>query len=118
MSEDKTIPLLKNQEKGVRTKVPCNKCGGRVFEVSLTQDLIDDVKRFPFTIVLMHVGMNPDNPEESSREVHTMVAYIDKQFHCRHVQVLTGRKVFVTPYIVYNPNLLYLSCNKNLSHIR
>ena len=54
----------------------------------------------------MHVGVDPDNLEETTKEVHTMVAYIDKQFHFRYVKALTGSKIFVTPYIVYYTNLL------------
>lgn len=104
--------MIAENQKVHKTLVPCRKCGDRVFSVTLSQDLIDAVERFPFTIVLMHVG-----EEDGKREVHTMVAYIDKDLNCRHVEILTGKKVFITPYILYNPNLLYLSCNKNLGNV-
>lgn len=91
------------------TRVPCPKCN-RVFKARITTDILEDVERYPFTIVLMHVSS-----EKDKREVHTLVAYIDKELHCRHVNLLLGKKLFITPYILYNPNLLSLSCNKNLT---
>lgn len=94
------------------TKVLCSKCG-RVFKAEITQDILDDIERYPFPIVLMHVSV-----EDGKKEVHTLVAYIDKQLNCRHVSVLLGKKLFITPYILYNPNLLVLSCNKNLGKLK
>lgn len=91
--------------------IPCKQCGGRIFKVNISEDVIQSVERYPFTIVCMHVGLDAEK-----KQVHTMVAYIDKELNCRHVEVLQGKKVFVTPYILYNPNLLFLSCNKNIGN--
>lgn len=58
----------------------------------------------------MHVGI------DGVKQVHTLVAYIDKNLKCRHVEVLSGKRLFITPFILYNPSLLFLSCNKNLGN--
>jgi hypothetical protein len=89
--------------------VPCSRCG-RVFKAEITQDILNDVERYPFTIVLMHVSV-----ENGKKEIHTLVAYLDKSLNCRHVTVLLGRRLFITPYVLYNPNLLILSCNRSLT---
>ena len=90
------------------TWIPCKKCGGRIFKIKISEDLLNDVEKFPFAIISMHLS------NDGTRQVHTLVAYIDRAFKCRHVEVLSGKRIFITPYILYNPNLLFLSCNKNL----
>jgi hypothetical protein len=92
------------------TMIPCKKCGGRIFKIKLSKDLITDIEKFPFAIISMHVS------HDGMRRVHTLVAYIDRNFKCRHVEVLSGKRLFITPYILYNPNLLFLSCSKNLGN--
>lgn len=90
--------------------VPCSKCG-KIFKVEITQDILNDIERYPFTIVLMHVS----SVENGKKEIHTLVAYLDKYLNCRHVTVLLGRRLFITPYVLYNPTLLILSCS--YSHV-
>jgi len=90
------------------TMVPCKKCGSRIFKIKLTEDLLNDIEKFPFAIISMHLS------HDGKRQIHTLIAYIDRKFKCRHVEVLSGKRIFITPYILYNPNLLFLSCNKNL----
>ncbi len=92
------------------TRVPCSKCK-RVFKVVIEREVIENAEIFPFPIVLMHYS---DESEDSKRGVHTLIAYIDKKMNCRHVSVLDGKRVFITPYILYNPNLIVLSCSKNI----
>jgi len=92
------------------TRVPCSKCD-RVFKVVIDEDVLEKAERFPFPIVLMHYS---DEDKDIKQEVHTLIAYIDKQLNCRHVTVLDGKRVFITPYILYNPDLIVLSCSKNL----
>jgi hypothetical protein len=93
------------------TMVPCSECK-RVFKTIIEKQVVENVERFPFPIVLMHYASKDDN-----REVHTMIAYIDKDMQCRHCTVLDGKRVYITPYILYNPNLIALSCNKSLGGI-
>ncbi|MBD3194835.1 MAG: hypothetical protein GF317_07265 [Candidatus Lokiarchaeota archaeon] len=90
------------------TMVPCSECN-RVFKIVVSEDVVDSVERFPFPIVLMHYSSKNDK-----KAVHTMIAYIDKDMQCRHCTVLDGKRVYITPYILYNPNLVALSCNKSL----
>ncbi|MBN1800793.1 MAG: hypothetical protein JW891_04760 [Candidatus Lokiarchaeota archaeon] len=103
--------LIKNEIVRV-TQVLCPECK-RTFNVEITHEIIDNVDRYPFTIVLMHVS-----EQEAKREVHMLVVYIDQQLNCRHVTLLLGKRLFITPYILYNPNLLMLSCNKSLLKIK
>lgn len=95
------------------TRVPCKLCN-RIFTVGIDPSIIEKVnqeERFPFPIVLMHLA---GGEKGKSEEVHTLIAYIDKQMHCRHVTVLDGKRVFITPYILYNPNLILFSFSKPL----
>ncbi len=87
-----------------KVRVSCPDCQGRQFKVTLTQDMIDSIESFPFEVVLMHIAGS------EKRTVHTLIAYIDKNLECHHSVCLTGRRVIITPYILYNPNLLYFSC--------
>lgn len=87
--------------------VPCSMCK-RTFSLGLSEDIFTYVERFPFPIVCMHTA------GDSGKEVHTLVAYVDKQFKCRHVEYLVGNRVFITPFILYNPTLLQLQCSKTL----
>ena len=104
-------------QKEFKTRVPCKECGGKIYTLILTQDMLNSIEKYPFTIVCMHVGIEEKKETKTyfGKEVHTMVAYIDKDLHCRHVEVLTGKRVYVTPYILYNPKLLQLTCNKLVS---
>ena len=100
---------IENESKIVgKTLIPCKECEDRIFKIAITEDLLEDVEKYPFTIVTMHAA------HDGTKKVHTVVAYIDKQLQCRHAEVLTGKRVFITPYILYNPNLLFLSCVKNI----
>jgi hypothetical protein len=101
--------MLIEKQKAKITRVPCPKCN-RIFKAHISLDILEDVERYPFNIVLMHVSI-----EEDKKEVHTLVAYIDKELKCRHVNLLLGKKLFITPFILYNPSLLSLSCNKNIT---
>jgi hypothetical protein len=58
-------------------------------------------------VIAMHTGGDASHPE-----VHNLVAYIDKQLQCRHAEYLDGSRVFITPYILYNPHLLRVFCWK------
>jgi hypothetical protein len=58
-------------------------------------------------VIAMHTGNEGSHPV-----VHNLVAYIDKQLKCRHTEYLDGSRVFITPYILYNPNLLRVFCFK------
>lgn len=91
-----------------RAFVPCKQCG-RVFKVNITDEILQDVQKFPFPVVLMHIS------NDDKKEVHTLIAYIDDNLHCRHVENLIGKRVFITPYILYNPSLMMLRCNKVVS---
>ncbi|TFF86407.1 MAG: hypothetical protein EU551_01630 [Promethearchaeota archaeon] len=86
-------------------KVSCSKCG-EIFKIGITDDTLKTIDRFPFPIVLMHISHSGD------KNVHTLIAYIDRDLRCRHVEYLVGKKVYITPYILYNPAKLVLSCNK------
>lgn len=97
-------------EKGKPCLVSCRLCN-RTFKVSIPTEVIESNEKFPFTIVSMHVAVE----KNGDRNVHTLVCYIDKDINCRHIEALIGRKVFITPYIAYNPNLLLFSCNKSMS---
>ena len=92
------------------TRVPCSLCN-RIFKVSIDKRVINNLEQFPFPIVLMHYAAEDENHKS---EVHTLIAYIDQHMSCRHVTVLDGRRVFITPYILYNPNLIAISCSKNI----
>ncbi|MBD3341841.1 MAG: hypothetical protein GF353_22240 [Candidatus Lokiarchaeota archaeon] len=118
MLEEKKIPkeeelflgsVDQDDKKVHTTLVPCKKCQGRVFKIKLNQDLLDEVDRYPFTIITMHTAL-----QSEKKEIHTLVVYIDKDLNARHVEVLSGKRVFITPYILYNPSMLFLSCNKNM----
>ncbi|MBD3227017.1 MAG: hypothetical protein GF329_02430 [Candidatus Lokiarchaeota archaeon] len=85
--------------------VHCSKCN-EIFKIGITHDTLETIDKFPFPIVLMHYSHTGDE------SVHTLIAYIDKELNCRHVEYLVGKKVFITPYILYNPAKLVLSCNK------
>ncbi len=98
---------IKNKIKGM-TSIRCKECGGRVFNITISDELLQDVERYPFTIVSMHAAA------DGSKKIHTLVAYIDNHLQCRHVEALTGKRIFLTPYVLYNPNLLFLSYANNL----
>lgn len=102
--------MIAKTEKKLTTRVPCSKCGGRVFKVEIDQEVFENIQRYPFPIILMHSSTS----EKERREVHTLIAYIDKDLQARHVTILDGKRVFITPYILYNPNLIAFSCNKSL----
>jgi hypothetical protein len=76
----------------------------------MDKSIIEDISKsggsFPFPIIVMHTVMEPH------KEIHSLVAYIDKNFKCRHAEFLSGSRVFITPYIVYNPSLLQMYCMK------
>jgi hypothetical protein len=91
--------------------IPCRYCGNRIFKINISKDLLNDIERFPFAIITMHVS------NDGLKQVHTLVAYIDKNLTCRHVELLSGKRFFITPYVLYNPSLLFLSCNKNLGNL-
>ncbi len=101
-------PLMTQLVSVHKVLVPCPICN-RVFHQQLSSDIVEDVDRFPFPIVCMHTA------GQGGKEVHTMVAYVDKQLKCRHVESLPGKRVFITPYIMYNPSLLQLQCGKTLA---
>ena len=96
----------------VMTSIRCKECDGRVFNISISDELLKDVEKFPFTIVSMHAAV------DGSKKIHTLLAYIDKHLQCRYVEALTGKCVFITPYVLYNPNLLFLSCANNIRTFR
>ncbi|MBD3197681.1 MAG: hypothetical protein GF317_21695 [Candidatus Lokiarchaeota archaeon] len=98
--------LLDKEEKKVI--VTCPECPNRDFKVRVSPDLLESVESFPFELVLMHVA------GDDKKHVHTLVAYIDKNLECKHSVCLTGRRVIVTPYILYNPRLLSLSTYKRM----
>lgn len=87
-------------------RIPCSKCN-KTYKIKLPMDISNNIEHYPFPIVLMHTGNENDR-----RKIHTMIAYIDKELKCRHVDFLEGKRVFITPYIVYNPSLLQMYCNK------
>ena len=99
-----------NNAKNHETLITCKKCNNRIFKISISEDLLNDIERFLFAIITMHVS------SDGLKQIHTLVAYIDKHFKCRHVEILSGKRLFITPYILYNPSLLFLSCNKNLEN--
>jgi hypothetical protein len=113
MTENETE--LKDNKNKIKhtTRVPCKFCN-RIFTVGLDERVLkkmEKIDRYPFPIVLMHLA---NNEKEDKEEVHTLIAYIDKQLNCRHVTILDGKRVFITPYILYNPNLILFSFSKPL----
>jgi len=94
--------------KEIQTKtvlVLCEKCK-RVWKAKLEVSMLQDIKNYPFPIVMMHT--DPVN----TGKMHLLIAYIDMHLKCRHVDYLHGNQVFITPFIVYNPHLLRVFCNK------
>jgi len=85
--------------------IPCKQCG-RVFRINISDEILQDVEKYPFPLILMHLA------KDETKEFHTVIAYIDQNFQCRHVEYLIGKRVFITPYILYNPSLMMLRCNK------
>lgn len=104
------INKMKNQEdKAIKVRIPCPKCSFIII-IKMDEKYVKELETkdisFPFPIIAMHTIMKP------KREIHTLVAYIDKQLKCRHAEYLSGERVFITPYIVYNPSLLQMFCIK------
>lgn len=78
--------------------VPCSQCK-KTFSVSVDVDKMSQ-KSNPFPLLFMHTR------DWGEKAVHIMIAYIDKNANCRHVELLDGDTVFITPFIIYNPELL------------
>ncbi len=99
---------LKNeQNKDQKTlRIPCKKCG-KSYKIQVPLNITEEVDHFPFPLILMHSADDADG-----EKIHTMLAYIDKNLKCRHVDFLKGKRVYITPYIVYNPSLLQVYCKK------
>ena len=97
---------LTKQEDFVKLRIPCKKCN-KTFKINVPRNIAVDVDQFPFPIILMHSA-----EEDGKRKIHTMLAYIDQNLKCRHVDHLKGQRVYITPYIVYNPSMLSVYCAK------
>lgn len=104
----RTYEQIKNADEIQKIlRIPCEICN-RTFKVKIPSSLAVKVENFPFPIVLMHSASQDDG----KREIHTMIAYLDHELHCRHVDHVSGERVFITPYIIYNPSLLQVYCVK------
>ncbi|UYP47776.1 hypothetical protein NEF87_004061 [Candidatus Lokiarchaeum ossiferum] len=101
--------FLKNQKKGKSTTVliPCKKCN-ETKKIEINKSMVENVENFPFPIFLMHCADN----SEGKIEIHTLIAYLDNKLNCRHVEFLEGNQVFITPFILYNSNLLHVYCQR------
>jgi len=86
--------------------IQCPKCKA-IVKIKLAASIGETIEYFPFPVIAMHTGGDASHPE-----VHNLVAYIDKQLQCRHAEYLDGSRVFITPYILYNPHLLRVFCWK------
>lgn len=96
----------KTENKFKKLRIPCCKCN-KTYKINLPMDITNDVENYPFPLVLMHTAHENDR-----NKIHTLIAYIDKDLKCRHIEFLEGKRVFITPYIIYNPSLLQMYCNK------
>ncbi len=50
------------------TAVTCSKCN-KIFKVEISSELLEQVDKFPFPVVLMHITHDGD------RNIHTLIAY-------------------------------------------
>ena len=94
-------------EKKLKTlRIPCKKCGGRMFKIKIANQMAETAEYYPFPIILMHSDINNNG-------LHTLIAYLDKNLSVRSVDYLEGKnRVFITPYILYKPSLLKAYCYK------
>ncbi len=83
----------------ITTNIPCDSCK-KTYHIDVREETIREQSRYPFPILVMHTW------SWGRRQVHSLIAYIDKDGKCRHTELLDGNRVFITPYIVYNPDML------------
>lgn len=96
--------LVEKDDNKKTVLIPCPNCG-EIVKIQLDVSITNKIECFPFPILAMHTG--------AGKNIHTLVAYIDKQLRCRHAEYLSGKRVFITPFIAFNPSLLQIYCNKH-----
>lgn len=84
-------------------QILCPKCK-KVYKIVISKQITEDVKTYPFPVVAMHAS-------EESENIHTLLVYLDESLKCRHIEYI-DKRVFITPYILYNPYLLNIYCHK------
>ncbi|KYC45809.1 MAG: hypothetical protein APG12_00789 [Candidatus Methanofastidiosum methylothiophilum] len=76
----------------------------KVYKIEISKEIIEGVSGFPFPIIAMHAS-------EEIGKIHTLLVYLDESLKCRHIEHI-DKRVFITPYIIYNPCLLNVYCHK------
>jgi len=81
----------------------CPECK-KVYKIIISRKILEDVKSFPFPIITMHAS-------DEIGKIHTLLVYLDESLKARHIERI-DKRVFITPYILYNPCLLNVYCHK------
>ena len=84
-------------------QILCPECK-KIYKILISKKILEDVKSFPFPVITMHAS-------EESENIHTLLVYLDQNLKCRHIEFI-DKRVFITPYILYNPCLLNVYCHK------
>lgn len=90
-------------EESENINILCPECK-KIYKIIISRKILEDVKNFPFPVVTMHAS-------DESERIHTLLVYLDENLKCRHIEYI-DKRVFITPYILYNPCLLNVYCHK------